>query len=369
MPDIFGKEQEDYQTLTVLREARGEEFVQAHMQQRAQRANVPAHDFNAFGSHSGQMLSEADEGNAQAIAYVYNNLTAIQQMSDEILYRRTRFQDMLPVNENIPAGADSYGVRITDRVGQGAFIEARGSNAPSANAMQRLVTYPLRYGGIVPQWSFKEIRSAMVGGFPLAMEVLRAGIMGAVNHIEQVAFFGDEESGIDGLLNHSQIPVTAATGTFASRTGQELVDDLFDAVNKFISDSKEIISDNLQDGFCIYLPTQQGGLVTSKRLADGNDRTVWSYFLENNFWMRKTGNQVMLKTLPELSDAAANKTDDRMLIGLGMNDLVLELGMPLAPRVLHVLEQAYGVIAPIEYEVAPGVSMKRPSALRYYDGI
>ena len=232
--DIFGREIEDYETLTLLREARGDEFLQAHMAQRALQLNRPQHDFDAFGAFAGQLI-EADEPNAQAVAFVYNNLTAIQQMADEILYQENRFQEMLHINETIPAGADTYAVRITDRVGKGRFIEARGSNAPSAGAVQRLQPYPLRYGGIVAEWNFKDIRSAMLGGFPLATETVQAAVDGAVNHIEEIAFVGDEETGYKGLLNHGDVPVSAATASFASRTGQELVDDLQGYIVKFIS--------------------------------------------------------------------------------------------------------------------------------------
>ena len=110
-------------------------------------------------------------------------------------------------------------------------------------------------------------------------------------------------------------------------------------------------------------------MVTTKRIADGNDETVWSFVQKHNFWRELTNQDIQLKSLPELKDAAANGTDDRMVIGLCREERVVELGLPLAPRIIHVLEQAYGMIAPLEYEVANGVSMKRPTALRYYDGI
>ena len=82
-----------------------------------------------------------------------------------------------------------------------------------------------------------------------------------------------------------------------------------------------------------------------------------------------TGEDIMLKSLVELKDAAANTTDDRMIIGLGMNKRVIEYAMPLAPRIVHIIPQAFGIQAPIEYEVEPGITLKRPEALKYIDGI
>lgn len=366
MPDIFGREPHEYETLNILREAVGEEGVQAHQRARAQQVGGQPHNFNALGVVDGALL-EATETNPQAIQYVASNLTAIQQMADEIIYQRTRFTEMLPLNTNVPAGATTYGIRVTDRVGQGQFIDARGADAPSAGAMQRLVTYPLRYGGIVPEWTFQEIRNAMVAGFPLTMEVVEAGVDGAINHIEQVAFKGHGD--FKGLVNHGDITVEAATGTFASMTGQAMLDVLQQRVSKFISDSNEIVGRQLRGGFCIHVPTTVAARLVDTRMPDGNDLTVWNFFQQNNFWREMTGEDIMLKSLVELKDAAANKTDDRMIIGLTMNDRVLEFAIPLAPRIVHVIPTAFGLQAPIEYEIAPGISMKRPEAVRYIDGV
>ena len=370
MPDIFGREAEDYESLNVLREAVGDDGVRQHQQNQARRVGAPVHNFNALGAYRAQAaLIEADEPNAQAIQYVASNLTAIQQMADEILYQETRFQDYVPINLNVPAGSKSYGVRVTDTVGEGQFIDVAGSNAPTAGASQRLVVYPLRYGGIIPEWTFHEIRNAMIAGFPLTMEVIQAGMDGAVNHIEKLAFSGDPQTGIKGLINHGDITVEAATGTLVNLTGQQLVDELQKHVRKFIADSNEIIGRRLRGGFCIYVPTEQCGVITDKRLPDGNDLTAWQFFQRHNQWKEMTGEDIMLKSLVELKDAAANTTDDRMIIGLGMNKRVIEYAMPLAPRIVHIIPQAFGIQAPIEYEVEPGITLKRPEALKYIDGI
>lgn len=367
--DIFGREERDYETLNVIREAVGDEGLRQFQQERAAAAGAPLHNFNALGAMANMRLLEADEERAQAIQYVASNLTAIQQMADEILYQETRFQEYVDINTTIPAGAKTYSIRVTDTVGQGKFIDVAGSDAETAGASQRLVPYPLRYGGILPQWTFHEIRNAMIAGFPLTTEIVRAGIEGAIDHIEQTVFMGDELTGIKGLINHGDVTVSAASGAFSSLTGQELVDALQGYVRKFIADSNEIIGRRLRGGFCIYVPTVQCGIITDKRLPDGNDLTAWQFFQRHNQWKEMTGEDIMLKSLIELKDAAANKTDDRMIIGLGKNDRVLEFPMPLAPRVVHIVPKDFGVSAPIEYECGAGISMKRPKALLYVDGI
>lgn len=370
MPDIFGREPEQYETLQVLREAVGDEGVRQHQQHQARRVGAPVHNFNALGAYHAQAaLIEADEPNAQAIQYVASNLTAIQQMADEILYQETRFQDYVKINMNIPAGSKSYGVRVTDTVGEGQFIDVAGSNAPTAGASQRLVTYPIRYGGIMPHWNFHEIRNAMVAGFPLTMEVLQAGMDGAINHIEKLVFRGDPQTGIKGLINHGDVTVESATAALSTLTGQALVDALQGHVRKFIADTNELIGRRLKSGFCIYVPTVQCGIITDKRLEHGNDLTAWQYFQMHNQWKEMTGEDIMLKSLLELKDAAANSTDDRMVIGLINNDRILEYAVPLAPRIVHVVPKSFGVEAPIEYEVEPGITMKRPEGIKYIDGI
>ena len=84
MPDIFGRNPEDYPFVRALHEN--------NQWERYQRANAdrrpngePQHKFNALGAGAPQGMERAAE-DAQALGFLTNNLLSIQTMIDNLMY-------------------------------------------------------------------------------------------------------------------------------------------------------------------------------------------------------------------------------------------------------------------------------------------
>ena len=219
MPDIFGRNPEDYPFVRALHEN--------NQWERYQRANAdrrpngePQHNFNALGAGSPQGMERAAE-DAQALGFLTNNLLSIQTMIDNIMYTAYRLPAFVHINTSISEGASAYGVRVTNRVGRAARVSAPGYDAPSATVSQALVQYPMYYYGLDAEWSIDELRGAMMAGIPLDTESIEAAVTGNMETLEAVALTGGGYDGTTGLLNH---PITgdnavnqkAAAGTFAA---------------------------------------------------------------------------------------------------------------------------------------------------------
>ena len=85
-----------------------------------------------------------------------------------------------------------------------------------------------------------------------------------------------------------------------------------------------------------------------------------------NPWYAFTGQDPMVKSVIELDGAGASSTD-RMIVAV--NDRrVMEMAVPIMPRVLTTLNQGYEICAPMEYKIS-GLNVKRPTTIRYTDGI
>ena len=134
MPDIFGREPEDYAVVRGYQEAGLWEQRQQALAARLPHAN-PTHNFRAMGQLP-EIYARA-EPNAQVIGYIVNSLQAMQTAVDEVLYLKYRLPDYMPMNLDMPEGADSYLVRILDRTGRGQFITNPGTDAPVAGVSQR----------------------------------------------------------------------------------------------------------------------------------------------------------------------------------------------------------------------------------------
>ena len=290
MADIFGRQPTDYAHIRALMKVgKWEE------QQRACEAAGRPHNFDALGvngkvSRSMERVLPGDiaraEPNAQAAGYLTNNLQAVANVIDEVLYlggrRVSRF---IPIRTDIAQGAKSYIRRVVDRVGRGQFITSEGTDAPSAKASLRAQPIPLGYGGIDGEWTAEDLRAAMFGGFPLDMEVVRAATEGALSHIARVAFNGDahftSSSMQQGLVGFStgtdadDVRLTTLTSqTWATRTGEQIITHMRNAVSHIINDTKETLSENVMADMVIALPTTQFDLVSSLRYGEASDRSV-----------------------------------------------------------------------------------------------
>ena len=358
--DIFGKSVHDYPHLMALKD---KGMLETYLHDKAADAGHPQHNFHARDALQVNMTDF--EANAQAITYVTNNLQAIQAQIESILYTKFRADRFVPFVTNVPEGATTYGYRVTDRAGRGKFIEPSGTNAESASVAMRLVAYKLRYGGIVPEWSLENLRVAMFGGVPLDTETIVAGTKGAMDHIEQVAITGDAEEGLLGLINQTSVAVNAAAKTIDAMTPNEMLQFLQDQATKIIEDTEEVAGLNVTDGLCFYLPISQSAKVFTTRLPD-TSMSVWQYFAMNNSWTSYTGNQVMLKWVKEL-DKAGVASVDRMMVTF-CDTLVMEMAMPISPRVISAMQQNYSVQAPMEYKIS-GLNFKRPGLAFYVDGV
>jgi len=366
MPDIFGREPFDYEHIRKAVDAFGQDAYRSSMQERARTRGIPPHNFDALTEFRHRNVTDA-EANAQAVSFVTNNLQAIQSMIEEILYTEFRLDEFIPIKTDIPEGATTYAYRVIDRFGEGRFIESDGTDAPSAEVTQRLINYPIEYAGIIPKWSVHDLRRAMYAGVPLDSELIEAATVGAMNHIEQVGLKGADLHGFKGLTNLSGPTVTAGTDLSGISGGQALLEYLQGITTDLITSTKEVFGRTIRRGFTIWLPIEQAALITDTRMTDGNDLTVWDFYKSHNAWHSYTGEQPTLKWVQELEDGAANGSSDRMIVGI--NDArIMEMAMPISPRVVRTVSEAFTVSAPIEYTIS-GLNLKRPAGIRYYDGV
>ena len=372
MPDIFGREATDYGHIRAMQ---GAGVWEDHQRAQAASTGNPPHNFNALRVNGGGGELNRAEANAQAVGYVTNNLQAIHSMMEEILYTEFRLGEFIPLVTDVPEGAVTYAYRVTDHAGLGTFIDNDGASAPSANTATRLVPYPLHYAGIIPEWTMEDLRRAMLGGVALDTETVMAGTRGAMDHIETVGLEGDSDRGLVGLTNlptsgTGAVTQADASNTFANLTSENIRDLVTTAIGDVISDTAEIFGRQIRSGMTVYLPVSQFNRITSDPIGDNNDKSIWQYVREHNPWTEYTGQMPMLKAVIELSNAlttAVNSSNARMVVAV--NDRrVMEMALPIMPRILTTLNKGFSICAPMEYKIS-GLNVKRPTTIRYYDGV
>lgn len=363
MSDIFGKNPNDYRMLDVLAKAK---MLDAHNMQLVARGR--AHNFDALPSqHNPIMVPLNDiEANAQAVNFITNNMQAIQATIEEVLYTEFRLDSFFPIITNIPEGARTYSYRVTNKYGLGKFINNSGRDANNASVSLQNVPYSLEYGGIIPSWTLEDLRAAAFTGLSLDSETVAAGTEGCMDHIENVGLIGDSTFGFTGLTNDAEIPSTPSAKTIATMSPDEMVAFVQSKVSFLIAQTEEVFSRVIRTGLTLYLPIAQETLLGDTKLADDASKTVWDYVKVNNQWTRRTGQELKMETVSEMAGAGAGSTD-RCLFGFN-HDRVMEMAMPIQPRVIQTINTHYGVDTPMEYKVS-GLNVKRPTAMLYVDSI
>jgi len=367
--DSLGRLPGDYSYLARHGDARAQ---QNYLRQRAGRAGRPPHNFNMHPSavawgNQGRMLNDA-EFQAQAIGYVTNSHQALMSYVEEILYTMSRFQNLVPINTMVPEGASTFAYRVIDRFGRGSFLGPRGDDAQNAMVSQRLVAYNVHYAGIIADWTYEDLRQSIFHGYPIDTATLEAGVIGCLEHIEQIVIEGSDEEDMTGLINDDQVSAQYLTETIAAMEPDEIVEFLQEEATDSISRTREVLGTEIRSPMVFYMPYSQAGRMVTLRTQ--TDMNVWQTFALNNSYTQKTGMMPRLIWLYELAGAGQTSDSDDTAtdrIITGFRDMrILEFAIPIRPRILNIMAEGYRICAYLEYKISQ-LLFKRPFCFRYSD--
>ena len=376
MPDIFGREAEDYQVIRAMQEVNSWERYQAE-HALLHRSAEPVHSFQALGAGVPQEFHRATE-DQQAVGYLTNNLLAIQTAIDEVLYTAYRLPQFISMNTNIDSGARSYGVRISDRVGRAQRVSGPGYEAPAASTSITLVDHPIFWYGADGFWALDELRGAIFSGVPLDTLTVENAVTGTLEKMEEVGLLGEE--GEPGLLtlpsSGDKAPtVMDVSSAFEDMTPVEIREVINTRLSSIIDRTAETFGRNITAGMTIYLPGKQYDLLNSLYIGDNAQRLLMQSIMDENPWTAFSGAPIAIERVLELDatrrapfePTPSTGSGDRMVIGL-RNSRVCEMGVSISPRVLRIMDQGRVYKAQIEAKFST-LFVKRADTIIYTNGI
>lgn len=375
MPDIFGRQPEDYAYLRALDEA---DLTDRWVEDHARAYGVAAGqglNFEALGNPVPGLEHRAVDAATEALGWVTNNMLAVQMMIDEILYTAFRLPMFVPINTAIEEGARGYQVRVRDRRGRAQRLTAPGWEAPSATVSETIDTHPIHVYGLDAEWSLSELRSARFAGVPLDTESIEAAITGLMETMESVALTGGDyaERGLVNLPTtgtaDTKVNLDTAAKTFQMSTAQEIRTLVAQHISRVVTDSKETLGRNIADGMTVYLPPREYDYLNIVYIGDNAEKTVMRSLLEDNPWTNRTGRPLGFESVLELEDrgGAVGSETGRMIVTL-KHPRIFEIGVPVYPRVLRVMDKGRVICAQTEAEFSP-LYVKRPDNIYYVDGV
>ena len=147
---------------------------------------------------------------------------------------------LIPMEDTIAPGADSYSSEIWDDAGMAELVGSYTDDIAMVGLNAKKYTVTLADYALGYQLSIKDLEAAAFTGTPLPTRKAKAVIKGFEARLEITAAFGDSAAGFTGFFNHANLPVISAaapgTGSDATwdggdKTAEEVVDDMTTMVN------------------------------------------------------------------------------------------------------------------------------------------
>ena len=268
---------------------------------------------------------------------------------------------LIPISTDIPEGATTHTYRQYDTVGMAKVIANYANDLPRADVNGKEFTGPIRSIGNSYGYNVQEVRSAMFAGVNLNGKKAMAATRAHQEKINQLAFAGDAEHGLPGLLNNINIPAvtlladgTGASKTFSSKTPDKIVRDINSLINTVITQSKGVHRVNQ-----VWMPIGEYALIATTQNSTASDTTILEFLLKNH-------PGVEFKQIVELNAGGVAGVDRMYAMENSMENWQLEI--PMMMKQYSPQQKGLEFEIPVESRFA-GVIIEYPLAFAFADGI
>lgn len=230
------------------------------------------------------LVNDFDVLDADQAVFFARQLESIKARSYDVKYADLQFRNLFPVSNEAGPGARHITYHSFDQTGMAKILASgMARDLPRADIGGREVSIPVRELGISVGYTVGEIRAASRAGLPLDARKMGAAIRGNEQKLNDIAWNGDDNSGLLGVFNHPNLPVgnviNGAGGTpeWTTKTPDEILFDLNDIVNDIFT-----LSRMRERANTVLLPPAQYAYIASTARSSVSDTTILEYFLQNN---------------------------------------------------------------------------------------
>jgi hypothetical protein len=335
----------------------------------------------AFGflGMTGQRLDADNTGLfARQLEFIYSETYDIE-------YPENKARTFFPVDNRVPAAAESYTYRTFDRKGSARLVNNFATDFPTVEMVGYETTQKVKSLGDSYIYSIQEMRAAAMAGVPLDAMKARAARDVMEYELERIAWTGDSNSGLYGVLSAPGVMGSGVAVTDQNGTSQAAASVLtstgdwgtlnamsglvpLDIINDVTKMSKAIFdaTKGIHRGDTLVLDTASySKLANAPRAAGFTNDTVLQYVLSASPWLKT------IDFSPRLDNASG-------LVGgtLGKPRIVM---FERNPRVVGlIIPQEFEQLAPQPRNMAfvvnchmrfGGAEVRYPKAVATMDGV
>lgn len=302
-----------------------------------------------------RVLQEVGRFDAGEAAFLTRELLALEARSYDILYAPRTWEQFIPADTSVPAGAETTSYTMMDRVGSAQVGGNYADDLPRvdvflAEFINSMVPLKAAYG-----YNLQELRAAAMARRPIDTAKAMAAREAIEDQHDRLAWLGDSQAGFTGFANNASVQTTTViTGNWSTTaTGDQILADL----QKLVT---ELYTNSLQtwEADSIAFSPADWMIVKTKPRATGTDRTVLEAFLAANPQIKNVG------ATHRLTAAGAGST--KRVIAYRKDPMVLQYPIAVRYETLPAQQRNLEFVVPVHGR-AGALKMRYPRAVRYMD--
>lgn len=302
---------------------------------------------------------------ADGAFFFQRQLEHIKARSYDVRYAELKARMLFPVSNEGGPGVTSITYRTYDQVGAAKIINAYADDLPRADVAGKETTIPVRSVAISYGYNLDEIQSSQLTGASLDQRRANAARRSNEQVVNDVAFFGDNESGLPGLFSNPNIPtgavVNPGSGTeWVNKTPDQILFDVNDLFADIFETTKMV-----EQGNTLLLPPAQWSYIMSTPRSSNSDTTIAQYLAQNSPYLDSIDDMIPVNEC----DAANNpllSTDAMVAYDRSPDKLQLEI--PVELEMLPAQQKNLEMIVPGRSRLA-GLNIYYPLSLAIGTGI
>lgn len=320
-----------------------------------------------FGHNMGPALSFGDQ--QAALSFLVSQITHIEAEVYRIQYPDIQYPDLIPVDTSAPEWVKSITFFSMDRTGRAEWLNHNAKDIAIADLIRDKHESTVEMAGVGYRYTLEEIGQAMMMQINLTTEKAEAARRAYEEFVDDFAIRGDTTRNMTGLINDPNVlivnaPTDGSDGgsTFDNKTGAQITRDLNSLLSGIYTDSRTIeMADTL------LLPVGVFTDLATVQMSTASDISVLEWFQRYNVFTATTGQPLMIRGVRGLETADASGFG--RAVAYRRDPQVLKMHIPMVHRFLPVWQTG-----PLIFDVPGifrigGVEIRRPSAVRYLDGV
>lgn len=265
---------------------------------------------------------------ANETAFFTRELEVVKQRSYDVVYPELKALALIPVSTEAGPGAETIVYESFDAVGMAKIIASYADDLPRADVKGQEFRAPIRSVGNSYGYNLQEIRAAAKAGRPLVQRKANAARRAHDQKINDIAWLGDEEHGLLGLLTHPNVTrgTAAAVGDenggtnspkWEHKTAAQILADL----NAMVADMV-LLTKGAEVPDTLLLPIDEHARIATTPFAEGVETTILEFFLKTNPSINR------VEWVAELTDAGVDNPGEDVAVVFKRSEDKLTLEIP-----------------------------------------